>query len=83
MEYKKIFPKEEMQTLADWFQRHMDEMPEDLWLDEATHYTRLKVTIGYLFEVYQLHGEKPAFSGQIHQLYLLKKKLVETGIADD
>lgn len=83
MEYKKIFTADEMRTLAGWFQRHAAELPATLQLDEATLYMDLKFTVEGFFNVFNQHGDKPSFSGEIYQLFLIKKKLVEMGIADD
>ena len=46
-------------------------------------YTDLKFTLDGFFKVYGLHGEKPSFSGEIYQLFLIKKRLVELGLPDD
>lgn len=83
MEYKKKFTVAEMRALADWYQRHAAELPETLQLDAATFYTDLRFTLDGFFKVYGLHGEKPSFSGEIYQLFLIKKRLVELGMPDD
>lgn len=83
MEYKKYYTPEEMKALADWFTRHRDELPQEMMFDQATKITDVPFFISTLFQVYAKNGEDRAFSGQFYQLFLLKQRLVETGIADD
>lgn len=83
MEYKKKYTVREMQELAGWFQRHAAELPDTLQLDDAAFYSDLRFTVEGFFSVYEQHGEKPSFSGEIYQLFRIKERLVELGIADD
>ena len=55
-------------------------MPDTLQLDAATYYKNLKNTVKTYFEVFDLYGSNPTFSGQYHQLWLIKAKLEEMGI---
>lgn len=78
--YKKNYTKEDIQGIHDWFEAHKDQLPDQLQLDAATFYTDLKDTVATYFEVFDLFGSNQTFSGQYHQLWLIKAKLEEMGI---
>ena len=37
-------------------------------------------TLQAYFEIYKIHGEKPAFAGQLHQIFLIRDRLIANGI---
>lgn len=80
--FKKNYTKEDIAEIADWFRRHRAELPATLQLNAATFYKDLPDTVKTYFEVYEMFGDVPTFSGQYHQLYLIRKKLEEDGIKD-
>jgi hypothetical protein len=80
--YQRKYPREEVAAIKAWFDRHDAELPETLQLDDATRYLHLKTTVAAYFEVYGIHGDNPTFSGQIHQLFLIRQRLEEMGIKD-
>ncbi|GAY29472.1 hypothetical protein IMSAGC014_01581 [Bacteroidaceae bacterium] len=78
--YKKNYTKEDMLEIASWFKRHAAEIPMRVELDRATVYENMPETLAAYFEVYDIHGDNPTFSGQMHQLFLLRRRLREMGI---
>ena len=78
--YKKEYTPEDIKSIHDWFEAHKAQMPDQLQLDAATFYKDLKDTVNTYFEVFDLFGSNPTFSGQYHQLWLIKAKLEEMGI---
>ena len=78
--FKKNYTPEDIKSIHDWFEAHKEQMPDTLQLDAATYYKNLKSTVKTYFEVFDLYGSNPTFSGQYHQLWLIKAKLEEMGI---
>lgn len=71
-----------MKEIKEWFDRHESEIPATLQLDRATFYTDLPKAIDAYWNVYKIHGDKPAFNGQLYQLFLIREALEEKGIKD-
>lgn len=80
--YKKKYTSEDIHEIAEWFKRHATEMPDTLQLDAATFYCDLKKTVESYFSIFEIHGSNPTFSGQLHQLFLIRKRLEDMGIKD-
>jgi len=80
--YKKKYTKQDMDELRAWFKRHEAELPQTLELDAATQLHDLKRTVASYLEVYDIHGDNPTFSGQMHHLFLIRARLEEMGIKD-
>lgn len=78
--FKKNYTPEDIKSIHNWFEAHKEQMPDTLQLDAATYYKNLKNTVKTYFEVFDLYGSNPTFSGQYHQLWLIKAKLEEMGI---
>ncbi len=81
--YKYRYSKEDMNDIIAWFRRHADELPRHVELDAATVYENLPETLTAYLEVYEIYGDNPTFSGQLHQLFLLRQRLREMGIGVD
>lgn len=80
--YKKKYMPEDMAELHAWFEQHDAELPKSLQLDKATNITDLKKAVSAYFEVYDIHGSNPTFSGQMHHLFLIRQRLQEMGIGN-
>lgn len=81
--YKPHYTREDIDEIAAWFRRHAAELPLRVELDSATVYENLPETLAAYFEVYDIHGDNQTFSGQMHQIFLLRKRLREMGIGAD
>ena len=66
--------------VKDWFDARWDRLPRRLVLNEATVYEDLPATLQAYFEIYEIHGEKPAFAGQLHQIFLIRDRLIANGM---
>ncbi len=80
--YKRIYTPDESKEIRQWYDRHTAELPQTLELNAATRYNNLPKTVATYFEIYSMHGDNPTFSGQMHQLYLIRQRLEELGIKD-
>ncbi len=78
--YKRIYDPADIAEVRAWFAAHEGKLPAELQLDDATRFTRLPDTVTSLLEVARLHEGNPTFSGQLHQLFLIRERLLELGI---
>lgn len=81
-QYKKIYTREEMAELTEWFNKHQAEIPTTLQLNNSTYFSNLPQTIESLFNVYKINGDSPTFSGQYFMLFQIRHKLIELGMTD-
>lgn len=72
MEYKKLFTKEELKEIVEWFESHWDKLPESLYMDKATYLSDFKRTVRLYYDIAKEHGENPTYSGQIFQLFKMR-----------
>lgn len=72
MDYKTSYTKEEMDELADWLEDHLDRMPAKLDMNEFIHIADLPFTVKQVVENLRKGQGSIAFSGQVHQFYLLR-----------
>lgn len=75
--FKKQYLQADLKEIREWFDAHEAELPDTLQLDKATYYKSLKSTVKTYLEIIHLHGDNPTYSGQIHQLFLIREKLQE------
>ncbi len=80
--FKRIYTREELEELRSWYERHENELPVSLQLNEATLFKDLKVAVKAFLEVYRTHGTNPTFSGQYYLLFLIRQQLESMGIRD-
>lgn len=73
--FKRCYTPSDLKEIRDWFEAHAAELPETLQLDKATRYNHLPVTVKTYLEIARLYGDNPTFSGQLHQLFLIREKL--------
>lgn len=74
--FKKHYTQADLKEVCDWFEAHETELPDSLQLDKATYYKSLKSTVKTYRELVKLHGDNPTFSGQFHQLFLIREKIM-------
>lgn len=72
MEYKKLFTKEELKEIVEWFESHWDKLPESLYMDKATYLSDFKRTVRLYYDIAKEHSENPTYSGQIFQLFKMR-----------
>ena len=64
MEYKTLYTEEEIKELAQWFEARYDRLPAAPLLIDMMLYQQ----------------EKPAFMGEIHQVFRLRERLIADGM---
>ena len=72
MDYKTSYTKEEMAELADWFDANLTRMPASLEMNGFIHIADLPFTVKQVVENLRKGQGSIAFSGQVHQFYLLR-----------
>ena len=72
MDYKTSYTKEEMDELADWFEANLERMPASLKINEFMKVDDLPFTVKQVVENLRKGQGSIAFSGQVHQFYLLR-----------
>ncbi|MCG2650731.1 hypothetical protein JJE64_04845 [Alloprevotella tannerae] len=80
MEYKKLYTEEEIKELAQWFEARYDRLPSSVRIDEATFIPDLRKTAPLLIDMMLYQQEKPAFMGEIHQIFRLRERLIADGM---
>ena len=75
MDYKKIYSKEELDTLISWFKEHMDELPQSIYVDKATYVKDLRYTVNLYFDIAKDLREIPCYGGQIRHLFLIREAI--------
>ena len=79
-EYKKLYTEEEIKELAQWFEARYDRLPASVRIDEATFIPDLRKTAPLLIDMMLYQQEKPAFMGEIHQIFRLRERLIADGM---
>ena len=74
MEYKKLYTEAEIKELAQWFEARY------VRIDEATFIPDLRKTAPLLIDMMLYQQEKPAFMGEIHQVFRLRERLIADGM---
>ncbi len=77
MEYKKLYTKEEIKDLLQWFGERFDRLPESIRIDQATRVVGMPDTARRLCEMVEANWENPTFSAGIRQVFLLRERLVD------
>lgn len=77
MEERKIYKKEELKALKDWFanQDLPQDLPQGLQVDKATNIPNLKETVARLFDQAEACFENPKMQGCLILLENIKAKL--------
>ena len=73
MEERKIYKKEELKALKDWFANQ--DLPQGLQVDKATNTPNLKETVARLFDQAEACFENPKMQGCLILLENIKAKL--------
>ena len=73
MEERKIYKKEELKALKDWFANQ--DLPQGLQVDKATNIPNLKETVARLFDQAEACFETPKMQGCLILLENIKAKL--------
>ncbi len=80
MEFKKQYTEKELNDLAQWFKSNLELLPASFKLDEATSYPDLHFTAGIIIEQATLLSKNATYSGLAHQYFLIRDKLIESGV---
>lgn len=79
---KPEYSKEEMKELADWFDRHKDQWPEEFRFDKGSVWRRARHTIDSYVHLARTVGTNPTFRGQMCQLFYVRAMMQEQGVKD-
>ena len=79
MQSIKIYSNKEISELAEWYQSHIDNLPDSFQPDEAISYPHLKETVRIIIEQLPNLEGKPTFCGMVHLYFQLREKLIEQG----
>lgn len=74
MEERKIYKKEELKALREWFASQ--QLPQSLQVDKATYIPNLKETVERLFSQAEVCFENPKMQGCLILLENIKARLV-------
>lgn len=80
MEFKKLYEKEEITDLVDWFKERMDRLPASLQVDKATYLPDLPKTVRFYLELTEKLSKNATFGGQIHIFFCIRDRLIEEGM---
>lgn len=76
MEHPKIYTRQDIDELKEWFNEHKEEIPESLVVNRYMKYPHLRQTVEYLLEVADEHWEHKYFAGYIIRLEEIRKKMM-------
>lgn len=77
MEYKKLYSKEEISEVIQWFKNHYEQLPESIYLDKAAYIPDLKRTVRLYCELVVENMNNPTYSGQIRHIFLMREAIEE------
>lgn len=79
MDYKRHFTDSELDELLGWFEKHADELPQSLTIDNGSTYIKdLKRTVGLYHDIVNGHRDNPTYSGQIYTLEKIRLALLKS-----
>lgn len=79
--YKKEYTQEEYDELVAWLRKV--EYKGTLVLDMGLTITNMEMAINNMILQTEAHVGNPNFSGQIHKMFLIRKRLIEEGHAPE
>ena len=77
VEYKNLYPEEEIRDLLQWFKERYDRLPESIALDEATRVVGMPDSARSLCEMVETNWENPTFGASIRHVFWLRERLIE------
>ncbi len=80
MEFKKVYTKEEVTELYDWFKDLNYDGPLDI--GHGQKFLNAKRTIENIILQTKPQMNNPAFAGMIHILFVAKEELIKQGLTD-
>ena len=87
MERKDFFKAEyeasELQELFEWFEKHMEQLPRELQLDDATYTRDLPRTVRSYVHLLQNMRRTISQGGYVAHLMLIRERLRDEGLIKD
>ena len=77
MEYKKIYEPEEIQELIEWFNKHMDEFPDSIYINGGTFVKDVRKTASMFQEITAKVGAKKTYGGHIRQFFTMREEIIK------
>lgn len=75
MEYKRLYSPEDIRGLRKWYEAHLEEMPESFRMSDFNYIEDMKETARTIILILKNEKMEVAFSGHIHQFFVLRDKL--------
>lgn len=79
MDFKKLYPTEELTELTQWFAERLDRLPPSLRIDEGTYIPNLRKTVEFHLAIVEAHYNNPTYSPQIYLFFRMRDRLREEG----
>lgn len=79
MEFKKLYSEKELNDLSHWFKSNKDNLPASFRVNKSLNYPNLHLTAEIIPEQIAMLGKNSTYSGLIHQYFMLREKLLESG----
>lgn len=76
-EYKRLYTKEAIDDLLQWFAQRYDRLPERIALDDSTTVFGMPETARKLCEMVETNCENPTFGACIRHVFRLRERLIE------
>lgn len=80
--YKTEYKEEEMQELFEWFEKHKEQLPKTLQIDDATSTSDLPRTVNSFIRLLKGLKLTPSNAGYVAHLMLIRQRLREEGIGE-
>lgn len=78
--FKPDFTKAEVNELIDWFEKRMDQLPEEMQINKSSYTKNLRFTVAKLISMLKEREVTVTICGYIAHLALIKERLIQAGM---